>query len=41
MTASYVLNEIQQSTDRLRIIQSLWKLSNGILIFIEPGKILN
>eukprot|EP01080_Neovahlkampfia_damariscottae_P002822 gene2822-4229_t len=37
MTASYVLNEIQQSTDRVRIIQSLWKLSNGILIFIEPG----
>jgi ribosomal protein RSM22 (predicted rRNA methylase) len=37
ITASYVLNEIQKSTDRLRIIQSLWKLSNGVLIFIEPG----
>jgi ribosomal protein RSM22 (predicted rRNA methylase) len=34
---SYVLNEIVNEKEREKIIKNLWKSTNGVLIFIEPG----
>jgi ribosomal protein RSM22 (predicted rRNA methylase) len=35
--ASYVLNEISNEIERNRILKILWKLTKGVLVFIEPG----
>jgi hypothetical protein len=37
VVASYVLNELVTAADRSRIVRSLFKMTNGILILVEPG----
>lgn len=37
VTASYVLNELSSVQERQRITKALWRMTNGVLVFVEPG----
>ena len=37
VNASFVLNEISSSAERIRLIKTLWRVTDDILILVEPG----
>ncbi|KAL9655299.1 hypothetical protein ABK040_009072 [Willaertia magna] len=37
VVASFVMNELTNAQERERIVKALWKLTDGVLVIVEPG----